>query len=265
MKLNDSFLGIQWDTTPILKEFFRKEHTGHRQMMQDPAMHNTTEMQRQFWLLGRMEAVADLVDSKGLKLYYVTDKAQQEAALIKYDIANMKWLRQIKDQRSMYLTSRKEFFRFNKKGDRITAIHYTRYGEGFGEMIQYDGFALDLKGEELKMLPTQDQSIGHRFIKLLMFIELSKIEAVKVSPGEKVKYGKGGDDKMLNDTFMKNVYLVNSNWNKIIIVKGGFSVSGHFRVQPCGAGRKDYKLIWIEQYEKGSYVRRSGREIRDEV
>lgn len=265
MKLNDSFLGVQWESSPILKTFFRQEHTSYRMMMQDPAMHNADDAAIAWWTLGRLEAVNDLTDSHGLKMYYITEAAQQESSMIKYDVANMKWLRQIPDQRSMYITSRKEFFRFNKKGDRITAIQYCRYGEGLGEMIQYDGFAFDLTKEELKMIPTQDQSIGHRFFKLIMYIELSGLQSIKVSPGNKVKYGKGGDDKILNDTFMKNVYLVNAHWNKIVIVQGGFKVSGHFRVQPCGAGRKDYKLIWIDEFKKGSYVRRAGREIRDET
>lgn len=233
-------------------------------MGNDPAMANVDDVGKALWMLGRIEAVTQLCDSRGLKMYYVTDEAQRVSSMIRYNVANMKWLRQIRDQRSMYITNKNEFFRFNKEGDRITVIQYSKKGEGLAAMLVYEGFALDLKGEELKMLPTQDQSIGHRFIKLLMYIELSEIEAVKVAPSNKIKYGKGGDDKIYNDTSMRNVYLVNANWNKIVTVSGAFKVSGHFRVQPCGAGRKDYKLIWIEEFAKSSYVRRAGREMRDE-
>jgi hypothetical protein len=47
-------------------------------------------------------------------------------------------------------------------------------------------------------------------------------------------------------------------------VEGDFTVRGHFRVQPCGAGRKDYRLIWIDQFTKGSFVRRAGKSVADE-
>ena len=93
---------------------------------------------------------------------------------------------------------------------------------------------------------------------------MSKIETVKISPQQKVKYGKGGDDKLFNDTMLNNVYMVNASWNRIIVVEGDFKVSGHFRVQPHGAGRKDYKLIWINEFTKGSFIRRAGKEIVNE-
>jgi hypothetical protein len=264
MKLNNSFLGVLWETDSFLKDFFTKEHSSGRQMDLDPGMANADSTSRALWMLGRMEAIEDLCNSNRLKMYYLTKAAQDEAAMIKYQAANMKWLRQIKDQRSMYITGKKEFFRFNKEGLRITVLQYYKHGEGLAEMVQYEGFALDLEREEIKTLPTQDQAMAHRFIKLLLFMELSEIKELKLSPGSKIKYGKGGDDKLLNDTGLKNVYLVNAHWNKIIIVNGQFTVRGHFRVQPCGPGRKDYKLIWIEEFTKGSYIRRSGKELHSQ-
>ena len=34
-------------------------------------------------------------------------------------------------------------------------------------------------------------------------------------------------------------------------ISSQFTVSGHFRLQPCGKGLTDKKMIWIEPYEKG--------------
>lgn len=263
MKLNSSFLGVQWECDSFLKDFFLTNHVSERQMMLDPFMADATPEAKEGWVLARSESCFKLCNSSGLKMYYLTKAAQDEAALIKYAVANMKWLRQLPDQRTMYITGKKEFFRFNKEGNRIIVLQYYKHGEGPAEMVQYEGFALDLEHEEVKMLPTQDQATAHRFIKLLLWMELSEVQEVKLSPGNKIKYGKGGDDKLLNDTTLKNVYLVNAHWNKIIVVNGQFTVRGHFRVQPCGPGRKDYRLIWIEEFTKGSYVRRAGREIRD--
>jgi hypothetical protein len=265
MKLNNTFLAVKWEKDSFMKSFYREKHMSNETMMSDAAMANAGSFEKMAWRLGREEIVDEMCRSKGVKIFYLTHTAQDAASHIKYAIANMKWLRQIKDQRSIYVTGKDEFYRFTKEDDRIMVLQYSRAETGtLGEWIGYEGFALDLKEEELKMLPTQDQDIAHRFIKLLMFIEMTKTEVVKVAPQQKVVYGKGGDDKLFNDTGLNNVFLVNATWNKIIVVQGDFKVRGHFRVQPCGVGRKDYKLIWIEEFMKGSFVRRAGKEISNE-
>jgi hypothetical protein len=261
MKLNNSFLAVRWEQDTFLKDFYRKEHMSEKMMMTDPVMRWTDDAGKAAWRLGRLEVINEMCNSKGMKIYYITHTAQDAASHIKYKKANMRWLRQIKDQRSMYVTAKNEFFRFTKQENRIMVLQYSIHGVGAGEWVQYEGFALDLEDEEVAMLPSQDQQIAHRFMKLLLFIEMSKVEVVKVAPQYKVRYGKGGDDKLFNDTGLNNVYMVNASWNKIIIVEGDFKVRGHFRVQPCGTGRKDFRLIWINEFSKGSFIRRAGKEI----
>jgi hypothetical protein len=263
MKLNKSFLAVQWESDSFLKQFYRTKHISSINMSLDPGMDNSSEFAKAYWKERRMEVIDEMCNSRGLKVFYLTGTAQDAASHIKYAVANMKWLRQIKDQRSIYVTSKNEFYRFTKEGDRIMVLQYARSGEGISEYVGYEGFALNLEDEEVAMLPTQDQEIAHRFIKLLLFIEMSKVETVKVAPQQKVKYGKGGDDKLFNDTGLNNVYMVNATWNKIIVVEGDFKVRGHFRVQPCGIGRKDYRLIWINEFKKGSFIRRAGKEVME--
>lgn len=47
------------------------------------------------------------------------------------------------------------------------------------------------------------------------------------------------------------------SWYTTIIRNEGFSVRGHFRLQPCGAGKRDKKLIYIHEFQKHGYVRRA--------
>lgn len=46
-------------------------------------------------------------------------------------------------------------------------------------------------------------------------------------------------------------------WYTTIIRTEGFSVRGHFRLQPCGKGKQDKKLIYIHEFQKHGYVRRA--------
>ena len=47
------------------------------------------------------------------------------------------------------------------------------------------------------------------------------------------------------------------SWYTTIVRNEGFSVRGHFRLQPCGAGKRDKKLIYIHEFQKHGYVRRA--------
>ena len=46
-------------------------------------------------------------------------------------------------------------------------------------------------------------------------------------------------------------------WYTTIIRNKGFNVRGHFRLQPCGKGNREKKLIYIHEYQKHGYVRRA--------
>ncbi len=46
------------------------------------------------------------------------------------------------------------------------------------------------------------------------------------------------------------VTYINSTWFTKIVRSEGFSVKGHFRLQACGEGRRERKLIWINEFEK---------------
>lgn len=95
----------------------------------------------------------------------------------------------------------------------------------------------------------------------IVYIELSKenLRLKKILP--KMKCGdifKGNNIK--NDSSVI-IVQVDSLWNIKSIGVGEFKVRGHFRLQPCGVGLSDIKLIFIEEYVKTHYIRKSTREM----
>lgn len=79
---------------------------------------------------------------------------------------------------------------------------------------------------------------------------------------EKVIKKKSGSEafnfKYVNNT-NKNITVMDSTWFTTLIQTEGFNVRGHFRLQPVGEGRKERKLIWINDFQKNGYVREAGK------
>lgn len=86
----------------------------------------------------------------------------------------------------------------------------------------------------------------------VLFKKYVDVETVMLKPKQKTKVNK---EKFFNDS-PKNVTVIDSTYFRTIIVEG-FSVRGHFRWQRYGKGLKQKKLIWIEGFEKKSYVRKA--------
>lgn len=96
--------------------------------------------------------------------------------------------------------------------------------------------------------------------KFLCFFFLTENTEEIIPPGR--KYGTKKTGKIRND-FKFPVTVVTSKWNITTIRTDGFDVSGHFRVQPCGKGRMNYEIIFIEPFRKTGYIRKSNKEIQN--
>ena len=55
----------------------------------------------------------------------------------------------------------------------------------------------------------------------------------------------------------QRIEFYDCGWYTTIVRNEGFSVKGHFRLQPCGTGRHQRKLIYIREFQKHGYVRRA--------
>ena len=59
--------------------------------------------------------------------------------------------------------------------------------------------------------------------------------------------------KYVNDT-KTGITMLDSKWFTTLVKSDGFTVHGHFRLQPCGKEMKDRKLIWINEFMKTGYT-----------
>ena len=91
-----------------------------------------------------------------------------------------------------------------------------------------------------------------KFLVVLTYLELTDVTYDILLGG--MSFGTNKQGKIKNDTRNKYI-LVNTNWNTTIIRIDEFSVKGHYRLQPYGVGRKQYKYIFIEPYTKGGIKR----------
>jgi hypothetical protein len=92
-------------------------------------------------------------------------------------------------------------------------------------------------------------------MKVLIYLFLSDV-IVQVLPIGSSNGLSKKNGKIINDSTMP-VKIVTSKWNTISMGIGGFSVGGHFRLQPYGKDRKQVKLKYIAPYRKKGYTRRN--------
>ena len=183
---------------------------------------------------------------------------------------------------STYILNRHEFFRFKVvEKKEIYILHFYKdphlsdeefdfYRNMNFPLAEFNGYKFDtfkIYIDEEKypdgFMPEnelwgQNPINKQRFVKLLLFVELSEPTIEIVKDNQKVKlddsWEKSMDGKVKNESGV-NVILVNTMWNKVIINDSGFSVKGHIRIQPYGPGRTLYKPIWIDEFQKSGYIR----------
>lgn len=278
MKLNRKFIGINYYLTPEVQKVVVEN-------LMDP---NLLEPFMQFanWKQSdldiRRERLENLHKNNSHRLFLITKAVQKHSELIKFERIKLGWFRNVKSQSSTYILNKNEFFRFVvNKGKEIYVLHFYRdpnitdetverfiqsgypnaefYGYKFDTFIIYideqkhpDGFMPD------NTVWGQDPVNRERFLKLMLFIELSEPEVHIIKNNGKVKLTNGDkredEDKFKNESGV-DVTLINTLWNKIVINETGFSVKGHIRIQPYGPGREWYKPIWINEFQKSGYIR----------
>lgn len=278
MKLNKKFVGINYYNTPEIQEKLIDVLMDKKIL--NPIMEITNWNEND--LRKREESLRDLHINHGHKFFYITQKVQEHSELIKYEKINLGWFRNLKNQLSTYITNRHEFFRFKViEKKEILILHFYKdptlseeqfnyyrsldvpYAEFNG--YKFDTFKIYIDEEKYPdgFMPEneiwqQNPTNKQRFVKLLLFVELSEPVIEILKDNQKIKldetWEKSMDGKVLNESGL-NVILVNTMWNKVIIKDSGFSVKGHIRIQPYGPGRNLYKPIWIDEFQKNGYIR----------
>ena len=278
MKLNKNFIGINYFQTPAIQEKLIEILMDKKMLQPVLEIANWNEQD----IITREKSLKDLHDNTNHKFYYITKKVQDHSELIKYEKINLGWFRKMKSQMSTYIINRHEFFRFKVvERKEIYVLHFYKdpqlsdeefdfyrnmnvpYAEFNG--YKFDTFKIYIDEEKYpdgfmpeNELWNQNPINKQRFVKLLLFIELTEPTIEIVKDNQKIKlddsWEKSMDGKVKNESGV-NVILVNTMWNKVIINDSGFSVKGHIRIQPYGPGRTLYKPIWIDEFQKSGYIR----------
>lgn len=114
-------------------------------------------------------------------------------------------------------------------------------------------------GELCSHFEHQDVKQIEEFVyKFLCFFYLTDNNEEILAAGK--VYGTRKSGKIMND-FKFPMTVVTSKWNTNTIRTEAFGVRGHFRVQPCGTGRTNYEIIFIEPFTKNGYKRTSGKQL----
>lgn len=103
------------------------------------------------------------------------------------------------------------------------------------------------------------------FIALMLFKEYAPTETEVLNGHSKINKSVI-NEKAVNDTGI-SVKLLDSRWFREIIRTEGFTVSGHFRFQPCKDSNGEWtrKLIYINEFEKHGYHRRALHEPSQQI
>lgn len=227
------------------------------------------------WFMAKQKAEEELESllKSDSKFLLIKDSAKQEAEKIKINHNfNLKFLSNSSNENITYITSENDFFRYYKVGKIIFGCYIRRHDEDY---IEYHFFKLNTEtntidvGEgamDFDISPyflgeTSSGDVGFqtkyvRFIQLVVWTQLSELEYVVVKPKGRIGTRKNG--KIANDS-QTSIVVVDSSWNKVIIRTEGFSVSGHFRLQPCGKNRSKLKLVYVKPHQKSGYVRGAKR------
>lgn len=278
MKLNRSFIGINYFLKPEVQRLVIEQLMDPNLLKPILELANWTQVDLDI----RSQRLENLHVNDKHRLFYLTKTVQEHSELLKFEKIKLAWFRNVKSQSSTYLVSKTEFFRFVvNQGKEIYVLHFYRdtnvsedllqrmkdsnypnaefYGYKFDTFIIYideekhpDGFMPD------NAVWGQDPANRERFLKLLLFIELSDPEVYVVRNNGKIKLDgsvRDHDESKIKNESGIDVTLVNTLWNKIVINDTGFSVKGHIRIQPYGPGREQYKPIWIDEFQKKGYVR----------
>lgn len=267
MKLKNDYLGINFFQQQSIRDNVRSQ-------LMSPKMLEPTWGDKE--IEERLQSLNYVLSNDKHKIYYITKKVQEHAEYIKEDKVNLGWFRQMKQQSSTYIVSKDEFFRFYvEEGKNIFVLHFYKVQSNFQDIIdfRFDTWVIRFDPNKYPdgFMP-ENEHLGQkfenkiRFIKLLLFVELSGVMVKTISNNEKVKLDKTWDLRL--DYKVKNesgvsVILVDTSWNKTYIRTEGFEVQPHIRIQPYGQNRSLYKPIWIEGFSKKGYIRKASK-LRDQ-
>ncbi len=106
-----------------------------------------------------------------------------------------------------------------------------------------------------------NKDIFFTIMRIMAFIKYAKIESRILNNTN--KQTELGGSIYIND-LSKKATVMDCTWYTNIFHTKGFGVRGHFRIQPIGEGKKERKIIWVNDFKKTRYIREA-RKLKEAV
>jgi hypothetical protein len=210
----------------------------------------------------KIKTFFELMNADYNRSFIITESVHKNLELLKIDKLDWTVFLKIPDGKRTLISPHNNFTRFYKRNGKIEFCYCAKRDaeEGMIDLV-FTALYVDLETGDVTMpdahinknMNVNDLTILY---KLLCFLYLTNNEEVVIPPGK--THGTRKTGKMLNDTPFP-VTIVTSKWNITSIRNEGFAVSGHFRLQPCGTGRGNVKLVFIEPFTKNGYKRTAAK------
>jgi hypothetical protein len=222
--------------------------------------HNLTDREK-----SQLKTLNDTISPIDQEAFYITDTIVDKIGMLKtkpQENGHYDWkvFNHLPDQKKTFIYSNNSLIRVSIRNGFLCFcwIDAKKSEKSNGFDLEFHLFNLEQKTQRFSSNWEINSYVGEleeKIFRLLCFFYLAENEMIIVEPGK--KYGTKKAGKLINTFENIPVTIVNSNWNITSIRTEGFSVSGHFRLQPCGPGLTETKLILIEPFEKNGYVRKA--------
>ncbi len=209
-------------------------------------------------ILESAPSILQIIDDSDTSYYLIAETVYKCAELIKIkENFTGRTLKDIKFGKYTYLMGKNRMCRFVCGPGYIKGYYYND-----AEHKAFDWHIAMASGNYY--FPQKYGAEFSLIMQVLTFVELGDIEVLELAAGK--NNGKPRNDQKeekIHNSSNYTVFVVDSNWNKIVIRDEGFGVRGHYKMQPCGPAWADRKLIWVNAFEKEGYTRKAKAEIRE--
>lgn len=215
-------------------------------------------------LMMKVASLYDLLLPKKQTTYYITETVIEKLDLLKVKrkedgVFDWSVFKNVQTRTITLIIPTGAVIRIAFYDDFIHFCHLSvtkQYNSRYGEVKWVLFFVSKLDNRLSENFNDQDvKEIDELIYKILCFMYLSENEEQIIPAG--VRYGTKKSGKIVNDTSFP-VVIVTSKWNITSIRTEGFTVSGHFRLQPYKTG---HRMIFIEPFEKHGYTRHASNNL----
>lgn len=136
-------------------------------------------------------------------------------------------------------------------GELFAGYFYKNTGKPHADFMSYN---------YLKNNPDVLQEVIRAILSVELFILYAEVETKVCQPSRQIW---DGPTCLYNNKTIFPFTVLDSTWFTHLVSSGAFNVRGHFRLQPCGHGHTDRRLVWINDFQKKGYTRKAKIEMNN--